>query len=212
MSVRDFIHVNLLPIEYRVVKKDYSFLVDWRLLLGTLLLVLAVLSFVAGRQFIEVNLATKRVALVQVEAEIGRNAFVAEKIRELEKVRDEKNAKNNSLKSISVNKRKWVRILEGLSKSMPLNTWLELLKQNEGDAQDMEVLGRTYVFPEVAEYMMELEKNEYFQQVSLASIEFQKEAAKDEERSYFLFTLKIRINPAAGMETFAHETAPGKVL
>ena len=206
--MRDTIQVNLLPIEYRVVKKDYSFLVDWRLLLGTLIVVLTSLSFVAGRQFIEANLATKRVALAEVQAEIGRNAYVAKKIRELEKIRDEKNAKNTSLKSITVNKRKWVRILEGLSKSMPLNTWLDVVKQNEADEQDLEVHGRTYVFPEVAEYMMELEKNEYFQHVSLNSIEF----LKEQERSFFVFTLKIRLNPAAGMETFAHDAGKGKVL
>ena len=128
------------------------------------------------------------------------------KIKEGEIWGDEKTAKNNSLKSISVNKRKWVRILEGLSKSMPLNTWLESIKQNEADAQDLEVHGRTYVFPEVAEYMMELEKNEYFQSVSLASIEFQKEQIQDRDRSFFLFDLKIRINPVAGMETYARGT------
>jgi len=206
--MRDIIHVNLLPIEYRVVKRDFSFLFDSRVLLGTLLSVVTVLSFLAGREFISNNLAAKQLSINEVDAEIAKNAFVAVKIKELEAVRDEKNAKNISLRSISVSKRKWVRILEGLSKSMPLNTWLDMVKQSETADQEMEIQGRTYVFPEVAEYMLELEKNEYFQKVSLSSIEFKKEG----DKSYFNFNVKINLNPSAGMESFISEPTPGKVL
>lgn len=206
--MRDYIQVNLLPIEYRVVKKDYSFLFDSRLLIGVVFVLVAGLAFVTGRQFIEANLATKRNALLTVQKEIAQNNYVAEKIKELEKVRDEKNAKNNSLKSISVSKRKWVGILEGLSKSMPLNTWLESLKQGDQNDQEMVIEGRTYVFPEVAEYMMQLEKSEYVHQVSLTSIEFKKET----DKSCFVFSLKITLNPNAGLEASAPETKKGKVL
>jgi len=208
LNMRDYIEVNLLPIEYRIVKKDYSFLVDSRLLLGIILVIVSALGFMTGHQFIEANLSTKRAALQQVQDEIAKNGYVAVKIRELETIRDEKNAKNNSLKSITVNKRKWVRILEGLSKSMPLNTWIESVQQNPQNEQDMDIKGRTYVFPEVAEYMLELEKGEYFQKVSLASIEFQKE----QDRSYFVFTLNVHTNPTAGMESFSPDVKRGKVL
>ena len=91
---------------------------------------------------------------------------------------------------------------------MPLNTWLDVVKQNETTEQEMEILGRTFVFPEVAEYMLELEKNEYFQKVSLNSIEFQKEG----DKSYFNFKIKIDLNPSAGMESFISDPTPGKVL
>jgi Tfp pilus assembly protein PilN len=206
--MRDYIHVNLLPIEYRVVKKDYTFLFDWRVLVGIIVVVSVALVFMAGRQFIEATLATKREALAVVEKEIAENGYVARKIQELESVRDEKTAKNNSLKSISVNKSKWVRILEGLSKSMPLNTWLETVRQIEPGNQEMEVRGLTYVFPEVAEYMMELEKGEYFTKVSLSTIEFKQEA----ESRYFMFTLRIHLNPTAGMQSFIAEPKPEKML
>ena len=206
--MRDIIHVNLLPIEYRIVKRDFSFLFDSRVLLGALMAVVTVISFVAGREFISSNLAAKQLSINEVDAEIAKNAYVAIKIKQLEAVRDEKNAKNISLRSISVSKRKWVRILEGLSKSMPLNTWLDVVKQNETTEQEMEILGRTFVFPEVAEYMLELEKNEYFQKVSLNSIEFQKEG----DKSYFNFKIKIDLNPSAGMESFISDPTPGKVL
>ncbi len=206
--MRDYIQVNLLPIEYRVVRKDYSFLLDWRPLTGTVIVIAACLAFVAGRQFIEANLATKKSALTQVQAEIAQNNFVEQKIRELEKIRDEKNAKNTSLKSISVNKRKWIGVLEGLSKSLPLNTWLESIKQSGADEEGLEIDGKTFVFPEVAEYMMELEKLDCFQQVSLASIEFKHDA----DQSYFSFTLKIEMNPNSGMPVEANGAVKGKVL
>jgi Tfp pilus assembly protein PilN len=107
-----------------------------------------------------------------------------------------------------VSKRKWVRVLEGVNRSMPLNTWLETVKQNESNEQEVEIKGKTFVFPEVAEYMMELEKNEYFQEINLLSIEFQQE----NERSSFSFTLKIQMNPNVGIDNFALDSTPEKVL
>ncbi len=206
--MRDYIYVNLLPIEYRVVRKDYSYLFDPRVLVSTFALLGIGAAYLIGQQFFASNLATKQAELQEVQQEIAANAYVQTKIKELETLRDEKTAKNQSLKSISVSKRKWVRVLEGVNRSMPLNTWLETVKQNDGNEQEMELRGRTFVFPEVAEYMMELEKNEYFQGVSLISIEFQKES----ERSSFTFTLKIQMNPNVGIDNFALDTQPEKVL
>ena len=60
----------------------------------------------------------------------------------------------------------------------------------------MEVKGRTLVFPEIAEYMLELEKNEYFAKVLLNGIELQKDAT----RSSFLYTIRINLNPNVGID------------
>jgi Tfp pilus assembly protein PilN len=197
----DFIHVNLLPIEYRVVKKDYSYLLDLRILVSFVLLAATAAAYLVGQSFFKANLEGKREVLAKVEREIGENSYVADKIKELEKLRDEKTAKNNSLKSISVSKKKWVRILEGVNKSMPLNMWVESMKESEQNENEMEIRGRTFVFPEIAEYMIELEKNEYFIKVFLNSIELQKEA----NRSSFLFTIRINLNSQVGHDNLAVE-------
>ena len=204
----DFIHVNLLPIEYRVVKKDYSYLLDLRILVSSTVLIVALAAYVIGQSFFKANLETKREVLAKVEREIGENAYVATKIKELETLRDEKTAKNISLKSISVSKKKWVRILEGINKSLPLNMWIETIKENETNENEMELRGRTYVFPEIAEYMLEIEKNEYFAKVFLNSIELQKET----NRSSFLFTIRINLNGAVGVDNFAVDAKKGNVL
>ena len=202
----DFIHVNLLPIEYRVVRKDYSFLIDMRILVSTTALIAVAAAYVIGQSFFRANLENKRSALEEVQKEIGANAYVGARIKELETLRDEKTAKNNSLKSISVSKRKWVRILEGINKSLPLNMWVESIKQAEQNDNEMEVRGRTYVFPEIAEYMLELEKNEYFAKVFLNGIELQ----KDQNRSAFLFTIRINLNPNVGIDQLMNQPAkPG---
>lgn len=202
----DFIHVNLLPIEYRVVRKDYSFLIDMRILVSTTALIAVAAAYVIGQSFFRANLESKRGALEEVQREIGANAYVGSRIKELETLRDEKTAKNNSLKSISVSKRKWVRILEGINKSLPLNMWVETIKQAEQNDNEMEVRGRTYVFPEIAEYMIELEKNEYFAKVFLNGIELQ----KDQNRSSFLFTIRINLNPNVGIDQLMNQPAkPG---
>jgi Tfp pilus assembly protein PilN len=195
----DFIHVNLLPIEYRVVKKDYSYLIDMRILASTAALVAVLAAYGIGQSFFKANLETKREALEQVKQEIAANAFVASQIKELEDKRDAMTAKNNSLKSISVSKRKWVRILEGINKSLPLNMWVETIKQAEANDNEMELRGRTYVFPEIAEYMLEMEKNEYFSKVYLNSIELQ----KDQSRSSFQFTIRINLNANVGIDNFS---------
>lgn len=200
----DFIHVNLLPIEYRVVRKDYSFLIDMRILVSVTALFAVAAAYVIGQSFFRANLESKRSALEEVQREIGANAYVGARIKELEKLRDEKTAKNNSLKSISVSKRKWVRILEGINKSMPLNMWVESLKQSEQNDNEMEVRGRTYVFPEIAEYMLELEKNEYFARVFLNGIELQ----KDQNRSSFMFTIRINLNPNVGIDQLTTPVKP----
>ncbi len=203
----DFIEVNLLPIEYRVVKKDYSFLLDWRTVVPTLMLAGFAVAYYAGLSFIESTLDNKRETLSALQKDIAANAYVADKIKELEKLRDEKNAKNNSLKSINVSKKKWVRIMEGVNKSLPLNMWLEGVVQNEQIETDMEIKGRTFLFPEVAEYMLELEKNEYFSRVSLGSIEWQKEG----EKASFFFTIKVNLNPTVGIDDLV-ETAQKESL
>jgi type IV pilus assembly protein PilN len=191
-----------------VVRKDYSYLFDPRILVSTFALLGLGAAYLIGQQFFASNLATKQADLQEVQQEISANSYVQSKIKELETLRDEKTAKNQSLKSISVSKRKWVRVLEGVNRSMPLNTWLETVKQNESNEQEVEIKGKTFVFPEVAEYMMELEKNEYFQEINLLSIEFQQE----NERSSFSFTLKIQMNPNVGIDNFALDSTPEKVL
>src|SRR5690606_7528134 len=158
-------------------------------------------AYLVGQSFFKANLEAKKAVLAEVEREIGENAYVAARIKELENLRDEKTAKNNSLKSISVSKRKWVRILEGVNKSLPLNMWVESIKQSEQNDNEMELRGRTYVFPEIAEYMIEMEKNEYFAKVLLNGIELQKE----QDRSAFLFTIRINLNPNVGIDTFVSE-------
>jgi len=197
----DFIYVNLLPIEYRVVKKDYSYLLDMRILASATLLIAVLAAYFIGQSFFKANLEGKREALEQVKAQIQENHLVASQLSELEQKRDAMTAKNNSLKSISVSKRKWVRILEGINKSLPLNMWVESIKQAESNDNEMELRGRTYVFPEIAEYMLEMEKNEYFSRVFLNSIELQ----KDNARSSFMFTIRINLNPNVGIDNFAIE-------
>lgn len=192
----DFIQVNLLPIEYRIVKKDYSFLLDFRVVVPVLLVIGVSFGYFAGHSFFAARIEAKQAELAEVEGEIARNSYVLELIETREKLRNEMIAKNRSLKSISVSKKKWVRILEAINKSMPLNMWIEYLAQNDQLENQVELKGRTYVFPEVAQYMIELEKSEYIDRITLSSIELQEKA----EGGSFMFSLKLEVNPNAGVD------------
>ncbi len=197
----DFIHVNLLPIEYRIVRRDFSWIIDLRLLIPITALVAAGMAWVMVSSYFESNLQTQHRMLDAVNKEISDNAYVAQKIGELEKLRDERTAKNNSLKSISVSKRRWVRILEGVNKSLPLNMWIESITQADANENELEIKGRTYVFPEVAEYLLQLGKDEYFQATTLGSVEFTREA----ERASFQFIIRVSINPNAGIDVLVKD-------
>ena len=67
----DFIHVNLLPIEYRMVKKDYSFLLDLRVLLSTIALLASMAAYGVGQSFFRANIESKKAAFEKIQAEIG---------------------------------------------------------------------------------------------------------------------------------------------
>jgi hypothetical protein len=89
----DFIHVNLLPIEYRVVRKDYSWLIDMRILVSVTALIAVSAAYVIGQSFFRANLEGKQAELEKVQQEIGANAYVGSRIKELEKLRDEKTSR-----------------------------------------------------------------------------------------------------------------------
>ncbi|MFC1584365.1 PilN domain-containing protein [Fibrobacterota bacterium] len=192
----ELIEINLLPVEERKIKKDYSYLLDTKIVVPSLVVLITLLAYLIGISTIHSDLKDNKEKLASIEADIKANKKILSQIKKLERLLQEKNAKNRSLKSISFNKQVWVRILEGLSKTVPPHTWIKEIKQENEQAGDLLLIGTSHLFSEVAVYMIALEKDNYFLNVSLDKIQVDGSIKPDA----FIFTLKIKVNLNLGAE------------
>ncbi|MBK8801496.1 MAG: PilN domain-containing protein [Fibrobacteres bacterium] len=189
------IEVNLLPMEYRVVRKDYSYLTDRRAVWGSvLLLTFGVLTWLHFMTLVAT--ATSREGQIKdLRRDIAKYDTVKTEIKRLEDIKAKQEAKNISLKNISVSKKRWVRIFEDINASLPSHTWIISIKE-EADKQDqLAIQARTFVFQEVAAFMLQLERRPFFLPPNLESIE-QVKADGGQNASAFSFTLHCPLNPA----------------
>ncbi len=192
--MKQFIEINLLPVEDRKIKKDYSYLLDIKVVLPTVSLIVIfaltnIMSSINKNKFEE-----QREVLAKLDEDINNRIIISNNIKKLDEILKEKQAKNNSLKSISFNKQLWVRILEGANKALPVNSWLMSITQNAAMDSSLQLKGSTFLFSEVAQYMIELGKNDFFTQISLESVEVDPIRNNDA----FNFTLNISLNLSLG--------------
>ncbi|MCQ2098059.1 MAG: PilN domain-containing protein [Fibrobacter sp.] len=187
------ISINLLPPDFRKKKKDFSWVTDRRTIWPTVALIAALVGAVMVFSFTETTIASLEQEVQSVKAEVEKNRPLLNKISELEKQKSIVNSKINSLKSIQVNKKKWVVLFENVSSVLPPNMWITSI--NQIGENDLEMKGTTFDFSEVAEYMVKLEKQVSVQKVSLVTISTTK---VDGEEAYS-FTIKMVLNKDLGL-------------
>lgn len=190
----ELIEINLLPIEQRKVKRDYTFMIDHRVIWPTLVIILLLVAYNLGKAYFQNNLDKKTAEIDRLDAQINENRVILDQIHNLETILSEKDAKNRSLRSITYNKQLWVRILEGINIALPPNSWLSEIVQKPENESEMIIRGTTFVFSEVAALMIDLEKNDYFEKVMLEQIEVTPSSSRDA----FQFTLACRLNLSIG--------------
>ncbi len=190
------IEINLLPAEYRVHHRRLR--IPREIVYPSLILI-----FVAGALFyktiaIDNEIGQLKQNISSLEQRIAKERPIKKEIQKLQKDRREIFDKIRGLQRISVNKEKWVRLLEILSYSLPEWMWLNSVSErSQGtNASVLDIKGNTFSFPEVATYMTQLEETEYIRSVDLSSID---ESRADENRVY-QFSITASINPDAGLE------------
>ena len=192
-SKRDIcISINLLPPEYRKVKKDLSWVTDRRIIWPTVALIVAIIGFLYAHIQMEEKITDLQNDVNRVKAEVERDRPLLTKIGELEQKQAVVNTKINVLKSIQVSKKRWVVLFENVSSVLPPNMWLTSLNQVSED--NLEMKGMTFDFSEVAEYMVKLEKQVSIEKVSLLTISTTK---VDGEEAYS-FTIKVVLKQDLG--------------
>ena len=179
------ISINLLPTEYRKVKKDLSWITDRRVVYSTIAIIVAIVGFMFAKITIEDTLTNLQNDVDRVKAEVERERPLLQKIGDLEQKQAIVNTKINALKSIQVSKKRWVVLFENVSSVLPPNMWLTSLNQVSED--NLEMKGMTFDFSEVAEYMVKLEKQASVEKVSLMTIS----TTKVEGEEAYSFTIKV---------------------
>ena len=179
------ISINLLPPEYRKVKKDLSWVTDRRIIWPTVALIIAIIGFLYANIQIDETITNLQNEVSRVKSEVERERPLLTKIGGLEQKQAIVNTKINALKSIQVSKKRWVVLFENVSSVLPPNMWLTSLNQVSED--NLEMKGMTFDFSEVAEYMVKLEKQASVEKVSLMTISTTK---VDGEEAYS-FTIKV---------------------
>jgi Tfp pilus assembly protein PilN len=103
-----------------------------------------------------------------LEQQIVINRPIHEEIKKLRSDQLLIGEKIRALERISVNREKWVRLMEELSSRLPEYTWLISIKEENSTPPVIHIEGRTFSFPEVANYMSQLKDSEYVNSVDLS--------------------------------------------
>jgi Tfp pilus assembly protein PilN len=182
------IEVNLLPAEYRVHKSGFRLKREIIYpLLGILILGFILFSWTIG---IEARIGLLHSDINSLDNQISANRPVQNEINRLRNDRTAIQEKIMALERISVNREKWVRLMEELSSRLPDYTWLVSIKEEPVTPPVLHLEGRTFSFPDVANYMSSLKESEYVSSVDLSNIE-----QIDSKDKIYRFSISCVLNP-----------------
>jgi len=190
------IEINLLPAEYRVHRKRLRLPreIVWPLV-GVLLEAFCILWFTMG---LDSKIAEDQQRIADTDQSIQANQHTKTEIENLQAVHRTIQEKIRALERISVDKAKWVRLLEILADNLPRFTWLTAVEERVTSPTEssLRLQASTFVFPEVADYMSKLTESEYIRAVDLSGIE---QSGDQSGNAVFQFSLTAAINPDAGL-------------
>ncbi|MBN1758431.1 MAG: PilN domain-containing protein [Chitinispirillaceae bacterium] len=184
------IEINLLPAEYRVHHKKFQIKREVAYPILVACAIAGVLSFLTFN--IQNTNRISRNEIQSLRQNIEQNRPIQNEINQLRNDKQTILQKIHALELINVNREKWVRLMEEFSNRLPDYTWLVTLKEEASTPPVIHIEGRTYSFPEVANYMSNLKECDYIQSVDLSEIE----QTSPKER-IFKFSISCAINPNA---------------
>jgi Tfp pilus assembly protein PilN len=197
----DFVQVNLLPAEYRVHKRGLK--IESEVVVPMIVVGAMAFGLVLYQGMLNARVMTLQNEIRALDAQIRLNAPIEDEIRRLS---DEKKVivgKIMALERISVNRGKWVRLMEALCRYLPEYSWLVSMKEAAGSPPTLVVQGKTRSFPEVATYMADLRQSVYMTSVELTKIE-----QVDEAEKIYGFEIVCTIDPNAGLTVETESAAP----
>ncbi|KMQ51621.1 Type IV pilus biogenesis protein PilN [Chitinispirillum alkaliphilum] len=161
------IEINLLPAEYRVHTRKMRLTRD--VVYPVLALIVLAVAGAVYSMMVNNELSQLEADIQQINNSIRQNQHIQNEINSLRRDKREIDEKIVALERINVNREKWVRLMEIFSQRLPGNTFLLSIREEPGSR--LRVEGRTFVFPEVADYMSRLKEEDYISAVELSDIE-----------------------------------------
>jgi Tfp pilus assembly protein PilN len=193
------IEINLLPAEYRVHRKTIRMQRDVVYpFMGLVILAFVLVLYTFG---LENQISQLRSDIARTEDAFKRNKPIKDEISRLKDDKKIIEGKIAALERITVDRGKWVHLMENLCQRLPDFTWLVSCEEKD-DALLIE--GKTFSFPEVANFMSRLTESSYIKTVDLTSIE-QKDASKS-----FSFIVSCKLNADAQPDKKPPSAGPAK--
>lgn len=188
----DKIEINLLPVEYRVHRKKVEIKREIAYpLIGIVIIAFGLVLYTA---WIKNTITLLHNDIKLVQGTIEKNRPIQNEIVKLKTDKRTIQEKIKALELIDVNREKWVNLMEEISGRIPDFTWLVSIKEDGGEVPVIHLEGRTYSFPEVANYMSNLKNCAFVLNVDLSQIE-----QIDKKNKIFRFSISCKINPEASL-------------
>ncbi len=190
------IEINLLPAEYRIHKKSIK--IGREVAYPLIALAVVGIGLALWTLTLQNSISGLRNEVAALDQEIKQNRPIQNEIKRLREDKIKIEGKIRALERIDVNREKWVRMMEELSGRIPDYTWLLSIREENSTPPVLYIEGRTYSFPEVANYMTSLKESDYVLSVDLSNIE-----QIDSKQKLYRFSISCAINPDARLESSA---------
>jgi Tfp pilus assembly protein PilN len=177
------IEINLLPAEYRVHKKTLQLQRE----IVYPILGLGLIGFVLMLWTLKLDTSISQIKndIAYTEKMIKTNKPIQDEIVRLKESKNIIHGKIQALEQITVDRGKWVRLMEVLCQRLPDFTWIQTCEEKD---ESLIIDGKTFSFPEVANFMSRLSESPYIKLVDLSGIE-------EKDAKTFSFSITCKLNP-----------------
>ena len=182
------IEINLLPAEYRFHRRTLR--LHREVVYPSLVVIGVFISLILWNFFQQNSISFYNGQISYLEQQINQNRPIQNEINKLRTDKISIQEKIRALERIDVNREKWVKLMEELSGRLPEYTWLISIKEDDNTPPVLSIEGRTFLFPDVANYMSNLKESAYVSAVDLTNIE-----QIDSKKKLYKFFVTCVINP-----------------
>jgi Tfp pilus assembly protein PilN len=192
------IEINLLPAEYRFHRKTIKLEREIVYPIMGVIIIGFILSIYTFNM--DAQIGQLKTDIARTEETFNKNKPIKDEISRLKDSKKIIEGKILALERITVDRGKWVHLMEILCQRLPDFTWLVSCEEKD---ESILIEGKTFSFPEVANFMTRLSESSYIKTVDLTGIE-QKDASKS-----FSFIISCKINTELQNEkSGSHELVP----
>jgi len=160
------IEINLIPAEYVVREKHFS--INLSIIIPILISLGLIITAIIWLNAVNSRVAQEKVNISNLEREIEVNKTIQAEIKTLEQKQAEMQIKVEGLKSINVNRAKWINALELYAYVLPENSWLTSIEEAENGM--ITINGMTEADAEVGQLMNRLSASPLVTNINLVEI------------------------------------------